>query len=192
MSYDPEIHRRQSIRLKEYDYSREGLYFITVCTYNREFLFGDIIVGARCTCPKSCTCQNSEAKMFLNDFGKIVENELKRTNKIRKNVYISEYIIMPNHIHFIIEITEFNQGHVQRAPTLEKFGKSTSNTIPTIVRLIKSSVTKQINVKRNTEGAPIWQSNYYEHIIRNEETYQKICEYIRNNHLTWKNDKYFS
>ena len=76
-------------------------------------------------------------------------------------------------------------------PTEEKFGKSTSNSIPTIVKLFKSSVTKQINILRNTEGYPLWQRNYYENIIRNEKRYLQVIEYIEKNPLKWKEDKYY-
>lgn len=216
MGYNPEIHKRKSIRLAGYDYSKEGMYFITICTHNREHLLGEI-VGARCTCPNtynkypntySCTCSDAinqmccdknkeiEPKIILNELGKIVEKEILNTNKMRKNINIEEFVIMPNHIHFIVEILDdfeiFKQGHVQRAPTVEKFGKPTKNTIPTIVRLLKSTITKQINVIRKMDGIPVWQRNYYENIIRNEGTYLKVSEYIKNNPLKWEEDKYFA
>lgn len=90
MGYNPEIHKRKPIRLKDYDYSKEGMYFITICTHNREHLFGEIIDG----------------KMILNNVGEIVKRELLKTNEIRKNVKIDNWVIMPNHIHFLIEILE--------------------------------------------------------------------------------------
>ena len=186
MTYNPDIHHRKSIRLKNYDYSREGLYFITICSHNKECIFGEIIeedVGAHCMCPNDI--------VKLNEYGKIVENELLKTKEIRKNIQINQYVIMPNHIHFVIEIISDNKGHMQCAPTEEKFGKSTSNSIPTIVKLFKSSVTKQINILRNTEGYPLWQRNYYENIIRNEKRYLQVIEYIENNPLKWKEDKYY-
>ena len=78
---------------------------------------------------------------------------------------------------------------MQRAPTKEQFGKPVSNSIPTIVRLFKSTATKQINEIRNTPGFPVWQRNYYEHIIRNEDELNRIREYIINNPLQWPEDE---
>jgi putative transposase len=80
---------------------------------------------------------------------------------------------------------------VQRAPTVERFGKPTSNTIPTIIRGFKSTVTKQINYVRQTPRHPVWQRSYYEHIIRNEKSYNQISEYIMCNPEKWLEDKYY-
>mgnify|MGYP000376138980 FL=1 len=98
---------------------------------------------------------------------------------------------MPNHIHFVIEIISDNKGHMQCAPTEEKFGKSTKDSIPTIVKLLKSSITKRVNILRNTEGYPVWQRNYYENIIRNEEIHLKVSEYINSNPTKWVEDRYY-
>jgi hypothetical protein len=81
------------------------------------------------------------------------------------------------------------QTTTDNVPTIEQFGKPTSNSIPTIIRGFKSAVTKQINVIRNTPGIPVWQRNYYEHIIRNDEAYIRISEYIKNNPQNWKGDE---
>ncbi len=83
------------------------------------------------------------------------------------------------------------RGTMHRAPTVEQFGKPTSNTIPTIIRGYKSSVTKQINILRKQPGVPVWQRNYYEHIIRDEKSYYQISEYIQTNPLKWQDDKYY-
>ena len=82
-------------------------------------------------------------------------------------------------------------GTKHRAPTIERFGKPTSNTIPSIIRGFKSTVTKQINNIRNTPGHPVWQRSYYEHIVRNEKSHNQISEYIRYNPEKWLNDKYY-
>src|ERR1700758_186582 len=101
MKYDPEKHHGRSIRLKEYDYSQSGAYFITVCTYNRECLFGDVVNG----------------EMRLNKWGTIVENELLKTPELRPNVLLDEYVVMPNHLHGIIVIVDNGRGVLQYAPT---------------------------------------------------------------------------
>lgn len=188
--YNPEIHHRRSIRIKDYDYSREGLYFITICTFNHKCLFGYI----------------DNDVMVLDEFGNIAYNEWLQTGEMRKNVVLQEFVIMPNHMHSIIEINDStrrgtmlralvhrdtkNEGTWQRAPT-EQFGKPTSNTIPTIIRGFKSTVTKQINNIRNTQGQSVWQRSYYEHVIRNEKSYNRISEYIRYNAEKWLADKYY-
>ena len=124
MSYNPDIHHRKSIRLKNYDYSKVGLYFITICTQNKEKIFGEITnVGAHCMCSN----RESNTKMILSEYGKIVEEEILRTLQIRENIYIDNYVIMPNHIHFIIEIVKNdikNVGAYGNTPNNEGVGKT--------------------------------------------------------------------
>lgn len=130
--------------------------------------------------------------MEFNQNGEIVKIEWLKTFEMRKNLALDEYMIMPNHFHGIIIITDNEsdgRGTLQRAPTFEQFGKPVSNSIPTIIRLFKSTTTKQINELRNTPGTKIWQRNYYEHIIRNENELNKIREYIQNNQLNWQEDR---
>lgn len=166
MRYNPNIHHRKSIRLKYYNYASEGMYFITICIQNRRNILGNIKNG----------------KVELNNYGKIVEEEILKTNKIRNNVIINEYVVMPNHVHIIIQIIETleNKQGVCNTP-LQTPGK----TIGAIIKGIKGVSSKQI-------GYSIWQRNYYEHIIRNEKEYYKIVEYIRNNPLRWEDDTYFN
>ena len=182
MKYHTDIHHRRSIRLKGYDYSQAGLYFITLCTQNRLHLFGEIINDVRGT----TICA-------LNTYGQIAEREWIRTSEMRPDIHLDVFVIMPNHIHGIIEITRRGTMHraPATAPTVEQFGKPTSNTIPTIIRGYKSSVTKQINILRDHPGVSVWQRNYYEHIIRDEKSYYKIAEYIQTNPLKWRDDTYY-
>jgi putative transposase len=169
------LHRR-SIRLSGYDYASEGGYFITIVTYNRICQFGTI----------------KNEVMTLSDFGRIVQNEWFRTAKIRSNIELfeEEFVVMPNHIHGIIWINDFTgRGSLQRTPTVEQFQKPVTNSIPTIIRLFKSTTTKQINILRRTPSKPVWQRNYYEHIIRSERDYENIANYIDSNPLSWSMDK---
>ena len=175
-------YHRRSIRLKEYDYTQAGAYFITICTYNHRFLFGVV----------------EEGKMLLNRFGKIVESEWLKTEQIRENIELDEYIIMPNHFHGIIIITDTVRGTVHEDNTVGAYSntplrknsfRSPSRTIGAIVRGFKSAVTKCINEYRETPGFPIWQRNYYEHIIRSREELSCIREYIANNPLQWQFDR---
>lgn len=178
--YNPEIHRRRSIRLKEYDYRRAaGAYFITICSWNNECLFGSILDG----------------KMQLNENGQIVEGEWLQTGVVRPNVKLDTFVVMPNHIHGIIILNE-DGGTIQSvvgatrrvAPTGRPMGP-VSGSIGAIIGQYKSIVTKRINKMRNTTWFNIWQRNYYEHIIRNENELNRIREYIRNNPARWAEDE---
>jgi REP element-mobilizing transposase RayT len=170
-------HHRRSIRLKSYDYSRAGAYFITACTQDRACLFGEIADGA----------------MRLNDAGRMVVEEWIKTAEIRVEIESDEYVVMPNHFHAILWISDGGaadgRGTVRRAPTVEQFSKPVAGSIPTIIRSFKSAVTKRINESRNTPGMPVWQRNYYEHIIRNDETMNRIRQYITDNPANWETDK---
>jgi len=172
MSFDPEKHHRRSVRLQGYDYAQVGAYFVTIVTQGRECLFGDVMDG----------------EMVLNEYGQIIVGEWERTADIRPNVSLDVFIAMPNHIHGIIMIAD-GRGTLQRAPTTERFGQPTSNSIPTIIRLFKSVTTKRINEVRGRPGGAVWQRNYYEHIIRDEDDLCRIREYIVNNPLQWEVDR---
>ena len=178
MKYNPDIHHRRSIRLQGYDYSQNGAYFVTVCTQNKECLFGEIV----------------GVKMAMNDAGAIAYDEWVKTSEMRENIKLDEFVVMPNHIHGIIiihNVVDCSRGTMHRAPTVERFGNPTSNSVPTIIRGFKSAVTKQINVIRNMPGIPVWQRNYFEHIIRDEESLWKIREYIVNNPTNWQQDEMY-
>ena len=128
-----------------------------------------------------------DAEMRLNAAGWIVQDEWTRTAVIRVRVILDAFIVMPNHFHGIILIE--CRGTLQRAPTLEQFGKPTSDSIPTIIRLFKSATTKRLNALRDTPGIPIWQRNYHEHIIRDESEFNRIREYVINNPAGWDKDE---
>ena len=150
MTHDLKKHRRRSIRLKDYDYSQSGAYFITICTHNKEILFGEILDG----------------EMQLNKFGWVISKEWLRSIQLRQEIELDEFVIMPNHIHGIVIIIESNVGATGRSP-LPKGPKPKS--IGAFVASFKSAVTKRINSIRGTLGIPVWQRNYYEHILRDEK-----------------------
>lgn len=158
---------RKSIRLKNYDYSSSGGYFITICTCNRKHLFGKIIDG----------------KMILNDGGKIAQQYWLEIPKHFPNAGLDEFIIMPNHVHGIIMI----HNHVRANYYSPAKFKSPSKTIGSIIRGFKIAVTKWFRFNSNVYI--VWQRNYYEHIIRNENELNKIREYIVNNPLQWQYDR---
>ncbi len=139
--------------------------------------FGDVIMG----------------KMAENEFGIIVRTEWLKTAEIRPNITMDEFIVMPDHIHGIIVIGDSRRGTAQHAPMAattinrEQFGKPTSDSIPTIVRLFKSTTTRQINEMRRMPGVPVWQRNYYERIICDPESFYRIRRHINDNPRNWLN-----
>jgi putative transposase len=183
MIFNPNIHHRKSIRLQGYDYSQTGLYFITVCTHDRLPLFGKITDGI----------------MQLNDAGQIAQEEWQKSANIRPNIVLHEFVIMPNHLHGIIEIQSSVGAHCMRPDCIqpEQHGRvqhrrvQRAPTVGDIVRGYKSAVTKGIRNLENSPNAQIWQRNYYEHIIRNEAAYLKISEYVQTNPQRWLDDTYY-
>ena len=202
--FDPSIHHRRSIRLKGYDYSQAGLYFITVCVQDKMCVFGNVVDG----------------KMMLNDAGQIAHNEWLKTAELRKNVQLHNFIVMPNHFHTIFEITvpvgaycirpdeicadgEMIDNHNQTNTTINNHAqmgvmqmgvcntplRSPTQTVGAIVRGYKSAVTRQINVL----GIPFkWQRDMSEHIIRDYDNYVRIDEYILTNPQKWESDKFYN
>ena len=186
-NYNPNIHHRKSIRLKGYDYSRAGLYFITICVKDRECLFGEIVDG----------------KMILNDAGKLVENEWLNIIVRFPNVQLHQHIVMPNHFHTIMEITVGATLVVAHDNIVAHDNKrATTRVAPTktvgdIVGAFQSIVTVEYirGVKNHcwkSFNGKLWQRNYYEHIIRDEKSYHRISEYIINNPKNWKEDGFFN
>ncbi len=192
--YNPKYHNRKSIRLKGYDYASSGLYFVTICVQNRLCLFGDITQG----------------NMVLNQAGKMVDIWYKALENKFSNIKCREYIIMPNHFHGIIEIvgadqrvcpnhninTQNHLGNPKQdlsgQPNIE--GEHTGSPLHQVIQWFKTMTTNAYirNVKQNNWkrfDGKLWQRNYYEHIIRNHESYYNISKYIINNPLTWEKDK---
>ena len=160
---------RRSIRLPGYDYSSAGAYFITIVTHERESLFGEI----------------NDAQMHVNALGRIVETEWLRSPQIRKEIELDEFVVMPNHFHAIFIINPVT-GVRPDAPT--HLSGPPSKSVESFMAGFKSSVTKQINLLRNSPGFPVWQRNYYEHIITTELEYNNIAEYIVTNPQNWLTD----
>jgi putative transposase len=232
MTYDPEKHHRRSIRLKGYDYTQPGAYFITICTQGRECLFGEIIDG----------------EMHLNEAGQIVVQTWQDLPNHVSNVQLDAFVVMPNHVHGIIIITDHAGGigagfkparttmgpgsaggagstagpgsvgagsvgaGSEPAPTtttgpgptagsgpaagpgsvgagLEPAPTRSSHGLPEIVRQFKTFSARRINELRGTPGTPVWQRNYYEHIIRDESSLNRIRQYIAENPARWDADQ---
>ncbi len=183
MIYNPEKHHRRSIRLRDYDYSQSGAYFVTICSWSRECLFGDVVNG----------------EMRLNESGEMVIRTWEDLPNHYGNVTLDEFIIMPNHVHGIVILfsgdvgaglkpahsdadMDSNRAGLKPAPTKQ-------HGLSEIVRAFKTYSARRINEIRNTPSLPVWQRNYYEHIIRNEDELNRIQEYIINNPLQWAEDE---
>lgn len=176
------ISQRRSIRLYEYDYSQEGLYFVTICTQDKVCLFGEIV----------------EEEMVLNDVGNMAKECWLAIPEHYHHVELHEFVIMPNHIHGIIGICAA-VGANKHSPDNIQFS-SPVKTIGSVIRGFKIGVMKRYKeyvMRANIysplrQTASIWQRNYYEHIIRNDDSYQKITEYICENPKHWQTDDYYN
>ncbi len=174
--YDPDIHHRKSIRLKEYDYSQSGMYFVTICTHKKELYFEEYPI-----------------------LKSIVEIEWTDIPNRFSNIELDEFIIMPNHLHGIIVINELEKRadaalEKRAGVTLEKrAGVKPAPTLGEIMGSFKSLCAhkwlKYIKENNIQAVGKFWQRNYYERIIRNEKELYKIREYIINNPLNWNHDE---
>lgn len=156
---------RKNMRLKGYDYSNGGYYFITVCTSGKETMLGQIDndVGAIINRPPA---------VILSEYGNIVEAVLSEIPEHYSEVAIDKHVIMPNHIHLILVV---NRGRLIIAPT---------KSVPVIMQQFKQQVTKRI-------GFSLWQKSYYDHVIRNDDEYKRIWTYIDENPSRWQEDEYY-
>ncbi|OGC80948.1 MAG: hypothetical protein A2W07_04205 [candidate division Zixibacteria bacterium RBG_16_43_9] len=159
---DTEKHHRRSIRLNEYDYSTPGAYFITICSHKGKSIFGKILDG----------------KISLSKFGRIVKSVWLDLPKHYPNIQLDVFVIMPNYVHGIIFIVG---AGLKPAPTKYPLSE--------IIRGFKTFSSRRINETRNMSGTPVWQRNYYEHVVRNEDELNCIREYILYNPLQWQFDR---
>lgn len=166
--FNSEKHNRQSTRLRGYDYSKKGKYFVTLNCYDKRIhLFGKVKNG----------------KMFLNKYGEIVAKEWANTPIIRSNISLGASVVMPNHIHGILII--------DYQISLTKTMISPTHSLGAIIRGYKGAVTKQINLERGYKG-PVWQRNYHDHIIRNKQSFDRISSYVKFNPLNWTDDCFYT
>lgn len=179
-------HLRRSIRLKDYDYTQNGAYFVTICTHEKRCIFGQVVDGA----------------MAVNKWGQIVMDEWEQTATVRPNVALDAFVVMPNHVHGVIVITNGVDDAVGATHNNTNLVGATRRVAPTsatlqsgslgaIIGQFKSMVTKRINRLPDAPDHPIWQRNYYEHIIRSEEALNQIRAYIVNNPAKWAEDSLY-
>lgn len=184
-----EKYRTDSTRLKNWDYSQDGFYFITICTQDREEIFGKIRAG----------------KIILNEIGKVVAAEWRRTGEIRANIELDEFVIMPNHLHGIVEISNRDNGKTKNfckdvvtsrdvarnvSTQINKFSKISPKpgSLSTVVRSFKSAATKCIR-QIHPAMDRVWQSRFYDRIIHGEDELNLVRDYIRKNPVNWDIDE---
>ncbi|MGN1001306.1 MAG: transposase [Oscillospiraceae bacterium] len=157
--------QRKHPRLTEYDYSSNGAYFVTVCTKNKEKIFGHVVGAGHLAGPH----------VELSPFGKIVDEHIRAIPQIYPNVFVDAHIVMPNHIHLIVRIQQEDGPARCPAPTSD---------LTKIVGALKSLCSRE--AKR-----PLWQRGYYEHVVRNYEDYISCAEYVLYNPAKWETDDLF-
>ncbi|MBW2050451.1 MAG: transposase [Deltaproteobacteria bacterium] len=182
--------RRNTLRLRNFDYSALGAYFVTICTQDRACLFGDIHDG----------------QMVLNDAGRIVRDVWNELPEHYGHVSLDMFVVMPNHIHGILILHDdrgvvvgagFKPARTEPArtePARTNPARTATTAIkrhglPEIIRALKTFSSRRINETHNTPGRKLWQRNYYEHIIRNDESLNRIRQYIMTNPEKWGQDR---
>ena len=179
--------QRKHIRLRDYDYSQNGFYFVTICTQGRKHIFGKIdIKDIQNVGQGLCPCR-------LSPIGYIIQDELNKLSNRFKTITIDGYVIMPNHIHAIIaiknDIENYNEQLRQGqspCPTTEKA------SLYDVVGAFKSITTKRVNSYDNVSQRKIWQFRYYDNVIRNKRDYEIVTKYIQSNPAKWLQDRYYT
>ena len=163
---------RRAIRLRGYDYSQAGAYFLTICTYDRTCIFGDVAKG----------------EMRVNELGRVVEEEWQQSARIRSEIELDAWVIMPNHFHAIAIISaDDGWAASEREGALTGRG-ARRKSVGALIAGFKSAATSRINSMRGTPGKAVWQRNYYEHVIRNGDSLEGIRQYIIDNPAKWGED----
>lgn len=183
-----ELPKRKHPRLKEYDYSQNGCYFVTICTKDRQRLLSSIVVGRDDHIPP---------QVQLTEIGAIVDKYIRGIERAYETVFLDAYVIMPDHIHLLVRIEDVRNGPMwSSGPTTGAFSGGQDDCIPSfrgragilredppvtlqrVVRSLKTMVTKEI-------GRPIWQDSFYDHVIRSEQAYCEVCQYMDENPGKW-------
>ena len=169
--YDPDRHHRRSIRLRGYDYSQAGAYFVTLCVHGRECLLGEV----------------AEREVRLSQIGALVEACWQELPRHYVHVDLGAFVVMPNHVHGVIVLTGDVGAGFKPAPT-GSAGKR--HALTEVVRALKTFSTRRVNTLREMPGLPLWQRNYYERVIRDEAELARISQYIIDNPASWADDEY--
>jgi REP element-mobilizing transposase RayT len=186
------MHQRRSIRLKGYDYTRPGAYFVTLCAWQRQCLFGEVVDG----------------EMRLNRLGEVVLHAWQDLPHHYPHLELGGFCVMPNHVHAIMILVEDDHRRGGSVDAEVSSSSQASNDrlqlpdqaetrpytpvrhgLPEIVRAFKSFSARRVNLLRHMPGMPVWQRNYYEHIIRDDAEWCKIHDYILTNPARWEEDR---
>ena len=158
---------RKPIRLKDFDYSENGVYFLTICTKNKAHLLSDVHAADNVF---DLPC------VRLRPYGQIVESQIQEMNRVYSDVHIDKYVIMPNHVHLLVVVSGNGSS---RTPT------PTNSKISILISLFKRFTNRKC-------AAELWQRSYHDHIIRSEADYQKHWQYIEDNPSKWSEDEYYT
>jgi len=161
LRFDPDRQHRQSIRFSRYDYTRSGLYFVTLCVHGRECIFGEI---------------DESSQVRLTYDGQSVRWAWEALPGHFPHIGLDAFVVMPNHVQGILELRNMEPPCSRRHP------------VPEVIRALKSFSARRINKRRGTPGVPVWQRNYYERILRDEEDLVNVRRYIADNPLKWADD----
>lgn len=165
-----DLPKRKPNRLKGYSYSKNGIYFLTLCVKNKKCLLGRVVGGGDLDAPQ----------MILSDYGKIAEKYILSIKSAYNDITLMNYVVMPNHIHLIVML--YSDDNIYRESAVNT---SANDVIPVMVSAFKKFVNKEI-------GFNIWQRSYHDHIIRNEKSFNEIWEYVDENPARWKKDCFYS
>ena len=161
---------RKHTRLKDYDYSRDGVYFLTICAAENRCLFARVCVGGGVL---------DAPRVTLTQYGAAIQDRLEEMDRVYGHVALLKYVIMPNHIHILLQVADRPSG--TPAPTERD---RANQTIPAFVSTLKRMTNR-------TCGVPLWQRGYHDHVVRNEADYLRIWNYIDANPAKWAEDKYY-
>jgi len=188
--------KRKPNRLQRYDYSTDNLYFVTSCVHNRICCFGDIVRTGRVMAGTVGTVgtvvvgtgrdpslpPTFDQQMILNKYGKIAKKQWHWLGEQYPYVVLHEFVVMPNHIHGIIEINRSNVGPGRNVPKIKSLSE--------LIGAYKTTVSKQIHLIGFPEFK--WQRSFYEHIIRDDKSFETISDYIMNNPIKWEQDNFYN
>ncbi len=164
-----DLPKRKRNRLKGYDYSQNGIYFLTLCTKNKECILGRVVGGGDLDAPQ----------IILSDYGKIAEKYIQSIESAYSDITLMNYVVMPNHIHLIVMI--YSDDNIYRKSQTKS---SANDVIPLMISALKKFVNKET-------GIDIWQRSYHDHIVRSESAFNTIWEYVDGNPVRWRKDCFY-
>lgn len=178
MTYDRARHHRQSLRWREHAYATGGTYFVTICTFQRTPLFGNVVDG----------------EMLVNQLGRLVENEWVATERARPSVKIDVFALMPDHLHGLIHLEEptTTGDHIGACRTESRMSSAppfrAPRSLSSTISGFKGAAMRAVNIVRSTPGAQVWQRGFYERVVRDQSEFDRIADYIVSNPSRWRSD----